>query len=105
MSSNAAVGVVFVVDDNAENRALAKAALEDEDIPVVVAATGEEGIAAFSRTQPTCILLDIRMPGMEGVTVCERIRALPHGDRVAIVFRHRAARRRHLRPRSARRRR
>lgn len=86
MTSNAAVGVVLVVDDNAENRALAKAALDDEDIPVVVAATGEEGIAAFSRTQPTCVLLDIRMPGMDGVTVCERIRALPHGDRVAILF-------------------
>ncbi len=78
--------MVLVVDDNAANRALAKAVLDDEDIPVVLAATGEEGIAAFSRTQPTCVLLDIRMPGMDGVTVCERIRALPHGDRVAIIF-------------------
>jgi DNA-binding response OmpR family regulator len=86
MTSSAAVGVVLVVDDNAENRALAKATLDDENIPVVLAATGEEGIAAFSHTQPTCILLDIRMPGMDGVTICERIRALPHGDRVAILF-------------------
>jgi signal transduction histidine kinase len=81
-----AVGTVLVVDDNAENRALAKATLDDEDIRVVMASTGEEGITAFSHVHPDCILLDIRMPGLDGITVCERIRALSNGDRVAIVF-------------------
>jgi PleD family two-component response regulator len=38
---------VLVADDSAENRALAKATLEDEDIPVVLAATGEEALTAF----------------------------------------------------------
>jgi signal transduction histidine kinase len=80
------ISCVLVVDDNAENRALAKATLEDEDIPVVLAATGEAAIAAFARAPADCVLLDIRMPGMDGVTVCERIRALPDGERVAIVF-------------------
>jgi two-component system sensor histidine kinase/response regulator len=78
--------MVLVVDDNAENRALASATLEDDDIAVVVAATGEEAIEAFSRTRPDCVLLDIRMPGLDGIAVCERIRALPDGDRAAIVF-------------------
>src|SRR6185436_17180541 len=77
---------VLVVDDNAENRALAKATLEDEDIPVVLAATGEDAISAFARAPVDCVLLDIRMPGMDGITVCERLRALPDGDRVAILF-------------------
>ncbi|MEO7732676.1 MAG: response regulator [Kofleriaceae bacterium] len=86
MGLDGGFGSVLVVDDNAENRALAKAALEDEEIPVVLATTGEEGIAAFSRVRPDCVLLDIRMPGMDGITVCERIRALPDGDRAAIVF-------------------
>ena len=77
---------ILVVDDNAENRALAQATLDDEGYPVVLAATGEEGIAAFTRDRPACILLDIRMPGMDGVAACERIRALPGGDTVAIIF-------------------
>lgn len=51
-------GTVLVVDDNAENRALAKAALEDEDIPVVLAATGEQALAAFAEAQPMCVLRD-----------------------------------------------
>lgn len=86
MASEVAAGTVLVIDDNAENRALAKATLDDEGVRVVLAATGQDGIAAFARAQPDCILLDIRMPGMDGVAVCEQIRAFPNGDRVAIVF-------------------
>ena len=86
MRSDPAISCVLVVDDNAENRALAKATLEDEDIPVVLATTGEEAIAAFARAPVDCVLLDIRMPGMDGITVCERLRTLPDGERVAIVF-------------------
>ena len=84
--SDPAISRVLVVDDNAENRALVKATLDDEDIPVELAATGEDAIAAFVRAPANCVLLDIRMPGMDGITVCERLRALPEGGRVAIVF-------------------
>lgn len=86
IGSDPAITRVLVVDDNAENRALARATLEDEDVPVVLAATGHEAIAEFSRAPVDCVLLDIRMPGMDGITVCERLRALPGGDGVAILF-------------------
>jgi len=79
-------GLVLVVDDNAENRALAKATLEDEDYRVVLATTGEEGLAAFERERPDCVLLDIRMPGMDGITACKRLRELPGGRDVPILF-------------------
>jgi signal transduction histidine kinase len=85
-ASDQGVGTVLVVDDNAENRALAKATLSDEDIPVVLAENGEQALAVFARERPSCVLLDIRMPGMDGITVCEHIRSLPGGDRAAIVF-------------------
>ncbi|MFN0250033.1 MAG: response regulator [Kofleriaceae bacterium] len=78
--------VVLVVDDNAENRALARATLEDDGYEIVEAKDGAEGIAAFERSHPDCILLDIQMPGLGGIEVCERIRTLPGGDVVAIVF-------------------
>ncbi|MFT3698679.1 MAG: hybrid sensor histidine kinase/response regulator [Kofleriaceae bacterium] len=80
------IGRVLVIDDNAENRLLAHATMEDADIPCSVAATGDEGIAMFASVAPTCILLDIRMPAPDGIEVCRRIRASPGGDRVAIVF-------------------
>lgn len=78
--------VVLVADDNAENRALAKATLEDEGYTVVLANDGEQAVAAFSRESPGCILMDIRMPVLDGIAACERIRALPGGSDVAIIF-------------------
>jgi two-component system sensor histidine kinase/response regulator len=84
--SESVVHAVLVVDDNAGNRALAKATLEDEGIHALLAEDAEQGIAAFTAHRPDCVLLDIRMPGTDGIAACERIRALPGGDHVAIVF-------------------
>jgi len=77
---------ILVIDDNAENRALAQATLEDEGYSVLLAASGEEGIAKFEMEEPDCILLDVRMPGMDGFAVCSRIRALPSGPHIPILF-------------------
>jgi len=79
-------GLVLVVDDNAENRALAQATLEDEGYRVTLAPTGQGGIDAFARERPDCVLLDIRMPGMDGITACQRLRELPGGVEVPILF-------------------
>ena len=86
MPADVAVGKVLVVDDNAENRALAKATLEDEGIDVVLASDGATALARFAEVLPACILLDVRMPGMDGIEACERIRAMPGGEHVAIIF-------------------
>jgi two-component system sensor histidine kinase/response regulator len=77
---------VLVIDDNAANRALAQATLEEEGYSVDLAASGEEGLTAFERDPPDCVLLDVRMPGMDGFAVCSRIRALPNGSDTPIVF-------------------
>lgn len=78
--------LVLVVDDIAENRALAKATLEDDGYRVVLAHDGEEAIVAVTRDKPDCILMDIRMPKLDGIAAAERIRALPDGRDLAIIF-------------------
>jgi two-component system sensor histidine kinase/response regulator len=77
---------VLVVDDNEANRSLARHTLEDEGYRVLLASGGEEAVAMAEREAPDCILLDVRMPGMDGFAVCERIRALPQGAHTPIVF-------------------
>jgi len=77
---------ILVIDDNRENLALAKATLEDEDYLVALATSGEDGLRAFSANPPDCVLLDVRMPGMNGFAVCSAIRALPRGHDIPVLF-------------------
>jgi signal transduction histidine kinase len=77
---------VLVVDDNEQNRALAQATLEAEDFEVLLAENGPQALALFAQRRPHCVLLDVRMPGMDGVEACKRLRALPAGTEVPIVF-------------------
>jgi two-component system, sensor histidine kinase and response regulator len=77
---------ILVVDDNEANRSLAQHTLEDEGYRVVLASGGEEAIGLVERVAPDCIVLDVRMPGVDGFAVCERIRSLPHGADTPVVF-------------------
>lgn len=84
--TDARSATILVVDDNEANRALAQSTLEDEGYRVVLASGGAEGIAIFKKARPDCILLDIRMPDLDGFAVCERIRALPGGREIPVLF-------------------
>ncbi len=86
MPKNRARPKILVVDDNADNRALARATLEDEGYDVVLAATGDAGILAFQTESPDCVLLDVRMPGTDGFAVCSSIRGLPGGADTPVIF-------------------
>jgi two-component system, sensor histidine kinase and response regulator len=77
---------ILVVDDNEANRTLAQSTLEDEGYRVVLAAGGAEAVVAFERESPACVLLDVRMPEVDGFAACERIRALPKGAETPVIF-------------------
>jgi signal transduction histidine kinase len=77
---------ILVVDDNEANRSLAQHTLEDEGYRVVLATGGEEALALFAKEPADCVLLDVRMPGLDGFAVCERLRALPRGAETPVLF-------------------
>ena len=68
------VGPVLVVDDEPNIRAFVQLALEDEGYGVVTAANGAEALELLRATNPSLILLDLRMPGMGGVEFVETYR-------------------------------
>jgi len=78
--------LILVVDDNEQNRALVQTTLEEEGHLVRVASGGEEALLAFDQDLPDCVLLDVRMPGTDGLTVCRTIRTRAIGGDTPIVF-------------------
>ena len=65
---------VLIIEDEKEMAGGLKDILEFEGYEVVTAATGKEGLAALSRRDPDCIILDLMLPDLNGYEVCEQIR-------------------------------
>lgn len=70
-------GRVLVVEDNAVTRTLIGACLEGFGLAHEAAADGEAALAALARESFDLVLMDVLLPGMDGIAVTERIRALP----------------------------
>jgi DNA-binding response OmpR family regulator len=64
-----------VVDDEREIRDLLQTSLAAEGYEIVVASNGEEAIGLAKTGNPQVILLDIEMPGIDGIEICKRLEA------------------------------
>lgn len=78
--------LVLIVDDDLSMRLAMKAAMQKSGFQVVLAENGENGVSQFSRTEPSLVLLDVVMPGMDGFETCEAIRKLPGGCYTQILM-------------------
>ena len=65
---------VLVIDDDVRMLRMMKRILELEGFQVLIASSGEASLKIFEKETPDLVLLDIMMPGMDGHTVCQRIR-------------------------------
>ena len=77
---------VLVVDDQPPNLRLMDAMLTPRGHQVITAASGEEALALLAGTAVDLVLLDIMMPGIDGLEVCERIRANPETAFLPVVM-------------------
>ncbi|MDM7915049.1 MAG: response regulator [Candidatus Eisenbacteria bacterium] len=67
-------GKVLVVEDETDIRELIRYHLERENYRVVAAASGEEGLDLAKRQPFDLVVLDVMLPGMDGLEVCRRLR-------------------------------
>jgi len=77
---------VVAIDDDPLAIELVRANLEPEGWTVFGAATGQEGLALIRERQPSAVLLDLLMPGMDGFEVVEALRADPGTRTVPVVI-------------------
>lgn len=66
---------VLLIEDEADIRELIRYNLEREGLDVVEAASGEEGLVQARARTPDLILLDLMLPGIQGLEVCRKLRA------------------------------
>ncbi|MFA9446694.1 MtrAB system response regulator MtrA [Egicoccus sp. AB-alg6-2] len=65
---------ILVVEDDASIRELTERGLRNAGFEVLTAATGDEGLARFRADRPDAVVLDVMLPGMDGLEVCKAIR-------------------------------
>ncbi len=76
---------VLVVEDNKDNLRLITYALEHAGYEVISAATGEEGVTLAIREKPFFIVMDINLPGIDGLEATRRIRQSEADGSIPIV--------------------
>ena len=79
---------ILVVDDDAAIRDSLRMILEYQGYAVMLAATGEEGAALVEREAPDLVFLDIKMPGMDGLEVLQRITHLTEATPIVVMSGH-----------------
>lgn len=67
---------ILVVDDNEQILEILTKYIQNEGWPMLAARSGEEALALFDAADPSIILLDIMLPGIDGLEVCRRIRTV-----------------------------
>jgi two-component system KDP operon response regulator KdpE len=77
-------GPILVVDDDPQVRQLIRWALEDEGMPVELAADGGEAIDCATRRKPALVILDLGLPTVPGNEVANAIR-VAHGEGLRIL--------------------
>ena len=77
---------VLIVEDDEDIRELVSYHLLKEGYQVASVASGEEALTTAEAQTPDLILLDVMLPGMDGLTVCQRLRASPKTADVAIMM-------------------
>lgn len=76
---------VLAIDDEAENLNMVEYTLGDE-YEVIAVNSGEMALKFLGQMQPELILLDIRMPGMDGLQTMEKIKQMPACEMVPVIF-------------------
>jgi two-component system cell cycle response regulator DivK len=79
------MSTVLIVEDNDKNMKLARDVLQAKGYQTLEAETGEEGVRLAKERTPDLVLMDIQLPGINGIEAFRQIRADPKTARIPVV--------------------
>lgn len=78
--------LILIADDDQLVRVTFQDALNGDGFLTATATDGTSAISSFMTLQPDLVVLDLFMPGKDGITVCQEIRSLPEGKYIPILM-------------------
>ena len=77
--------LILIVEDNEKNRKLARDVLQVKGYKTIESETAEEGLKLAVEKSPALILMDIQLPGMDGITAMKRLKADPKTKNIPVI--------------------
>lgn len=77
---------ILIVDDTPANLGVLSKILEGEGYQVFAAASGERALVIANQIVPDLIVLDVMMPGIDGLETCRRLKASPETQAIPVIF-------------------
>jgi diguanylate cyclase (GGDEF)-like protein/PAS domain S-box-containing protein len=77
---------ILIVDDAPDNLAPLRTMMQGQGYQTFVATSGDRALEIAQRVKPDLVLLDIVMPGMDGLETCRRLKAHPATARIPVIF-------------------
>ena len=79
------MSVILIVEDNEKNMKLARDVLQSRGYVTLEAVTGEDGVRIAIESKPDLVLMDIQLPGINGIEALRQVRADPACARIPVV--------------------
>jgi two-component system, cell cycle response regulator DivK len=77
--------LILIIEDNEKNRKLVRDVLQVKGYKTIESETAEEGLKLAIEKSPSLILMDIQLPGMDGITALKHLRADPETKSVPVI--------------------
>ena len=77
--------LILIIEDNEKNRKLARDVLQAKGYQTIESETAEDGIKLALEKSPALILMDIQLPGIDGITALKHLRADPQTARIPVI--------------------
>ena len=77
--------LILIIEDNEKNRKLCRDVLQVKGYRTIESETAEEGLKLAEANSPALILMDIQLPGMDGITAMKQLKTDPNTKSIPII--------------------